>query len=65
MGCRKNYSEACNAGIKASSSEYFVILNSDVIVSKSWLKNTVKKMKTIPRLAACGVLSNCDRGWLF
>ena len=65
VGCRKNYSEACNAGIKASSSEYFVILNSDVIVSKSWLKNMVKKMKTIPRLAACGVLSNCDRGWLF
>jgi len=65
VGHRKNYSEACNAGIKASSSEYFVILNSDVIVSKDWLKNMVNKMKTVPRLAACGVLSNCDRGWLF
>lgn len=64
-GQRRSYSETCNAGIKRSTSEHFVILNSDVIVSKSWLKNMVNKMKTIPHLAACGVLSNCDRGWLF
>ena len=62
---RKNYSEACNAGIEKSSSEYFVILNSDVIVSENWLNNMLHKMKTVPSLAACGVLSNCDRGWLF
>jgi len=61
---RLNFSEACNAGINASRSKYFVILNSDVVVSKGWLQNLVHDMSTVPRLAACGVLSNCDRGWL-
>lgn len=62
---RKTYSEACNSGIEASNTKYFVILNSDVIVSSGWLTNLVDKMDSVERLAACGVLSNCDRGWLF
>lgn len=61
---RLNYSQTCNAGVLKSYSKYFVILNSDVIVSKLWLENLVEKMNTVPRLAVCGVLSNCDRGWL-
>lgn len=61
---RKTFSEACNDGIVASRTKYFMILNSDLIVSKGWLTNIVEKMNTVPRLAACGVLSNCDRGWL-
>ena len=63
-GVRKTFSEACNAGIEASYSKYFVVLNSDTLVSKGWLKNLVDKMDTKDRLASCGVLSNCDRGWL-
>jgi len=62
---RKTYSEACNSGIEASNTKYLVILNSDVIVSSGWLTNLVDKMDSVERLAACGVLSNCDRGWLF
>lgn len=61
---RLSFSETCNAGIKASNTKYFVILNSDVIVSKYWLTNLVNKMDSVNRLASCGVLSNCDRGWL-
>lgn len=61
---RLNFSQACNAGINASRSKYFVILNSDVIVSKNWLTNLVEKIESKDRLAVCGVLSNCDRGWL-
>jgi GT2 family glycosyltransferase/tetratricopeptide (TPR) repeat protein len=64
QGERKNFSQACNAGIAHSRSKYFAILNSDLIVSKCWLTNLVDKMESINRLAACGVLSNCDRGWL-
>lgn len=64
-GQRLSFSQACNEGIRASRGKYFVILNSDVVVSKGWLSNMVKKMNTIPRLASCGVLSNCDRGWKF
>lgn len=65
QGKRKTFSQSCNTGILASRTKYFVILNSDVIVSKGWLQNLVHQMNTVPRLAACGVLSNCDRGWLF
>lgn len=61
---RLNFSEACNAGIAVSKQKYFAILNSDLIVSKGWLTNIVTKMDSESRLAACGVLSNCDRGWL-
>lgn len=61
---RLSFSEACNKGISQSNSKYFVILNSDVIVSKGWLTNIVKKMDTVDRLGSCGVLSNCDAGWL-
>jgi glycosyltransferase involved in cell wall biosynthesis len=61
---RLSFSETCNAGIQASNTKYFVILNSDVIVSKCWLTGLVNKMETVDRLASCGVLSNCDRGWL-
>jgi glycosyltransferase involved in cell wall biosynthesis len=61
---RLSFSETCNAGIKVSNTKYFVILNSDVIVSKCWLTSLVNKMETVDRLASCGVLSNCDRGWL-
>lgn len=64
QGKRKNFSEACNAGIEASRSNFFVIMNSDVIVSKGWLTNMVHHMNTVHRLASCGVLSNCDKGWL-
>ena len=64
-GERKTFSEACNDGIAASKSKYLAILNSDLIVSKGWLGNIVDKMDSEDRLAACGVLSNCDRGWLF
>jgi len=64
-GVRKNFSEAVNDGVSATGdSRFFVILNSDVLVSKGWLTNMVKKMETTDRLAVCGVLSNCDRGWL-
>lgn len=64
QGNRKTFSEACNAGIRVSQTEFFVIMNSDLIVSKNWLTNLVDKMESVDRLSACGVLSNCDRGWL-
>jgi len=64
-GERKNFSQAVNTGVASlGAGKYFVTLNSDVIVSKGWLRNLVEKMGREDRLAACGVLSNCDRGWL-
>lgn len=61
---RRNFSQACNEGIRKTSSDYFVILNSDVIVSKNWDISLLTKMQVDQNLAVCGVLSNCDRYWL-
>lgn len=61
---RKNYSEACNAGIEQSRADYFAVLNSDLIMSEGWLNNIMDKFAKNPTLVACGVLSNCDKGWL-
>jgi GT2 family glycosyltransferase/tetratricopeptide (TPR) repeat protein len=64
-GKRLNFSESCNAGIQSiGNARFFTLLNSDVLVSKGWLEALVGKMEGVSRLAACGVLSNCDRGWL-
>lgn len=63
-GQRRNFSEACNEGIRSTNGKYFVLLNSDVIVSRGWLEPLVDQMDNGGRIAACGVLSNCDRGWL-
>lgn len=60
---RLNYSEAINAGVAAGTSKYFVVMNSDIIVSKGWLRAMVEKMDKVDRLAACGNLSNCNINW--
>lgn len=62
-GVRLNFSEANNAAIAKSNTEYFVLLNSDVLTSRGWLEAMVDKMENIDRLGACGNLSNCNRGW--
>lgn len=64
-GVRLNYSEACNAGIRAGTGKYVCIMNSDLVLSKGWLAAMVDKMEAQPRLAACNPLSNCDSGWLW
>ena len=63
-GARRNFSQTCNLGVQNSSSDYFVILNSDVIVSKNWDSNLLEKMQADQNLGICGVLSNCDKFWL-
>jgi glycosyltransferase involved in cell wall biosynthesis len=63
-GVRQCFSSTVNTGvIAAGKCSNFVILNSDVIVSKGWLKGLLANMSR-KDIAACGVLSNCDRGWL-
>lgn len=62
-GQRLNYSQACNAGIAAGNSKYFCIMNSDILVSKGWLKAMVAHMEKVDRLACLGNLSNCNIDW--
>lgn len=62
-GSRLNYSQAINAGAKAGRSKYFCVMNSDLIVSKGWLKAMVAHMEKVDRLACLGNLSNCNIDW--
>ena len=62
-GVRLNFSEANNAGVRKSTTEYFVLLNNDLILGRGCLEAMVNKMDTVDRLAACGCLSNCNSGW--
>lgn len=61
---RLSFSQSCNAAIKATSGELLVVLNSDVIVSKGWLRDMILCMRDVADLGSVGVLSNCDVGWL-
>lgn len=59
---RMNFAQAVNEGIRAGTSQYVMILNDDVIVSKGWLKNLIDVCKE--GVGVSGPLSNCDQGWL-
>lgn len=51
----KNYgfAEGYNRGLEQIQADYFVLLNSDVQVSKNWISPIVEKMKENPNLAVC------------
>lgn len=60
---RLHFSSANNIGIKASNSEYVVLLNDDTIVTKNWLDAMMQEgMKQ--GIGAVNGFSNCDLGWL-
>ncbi|MDP2692249.1 MAG: glycosyltransferase [bacterium] len=44
-----------NAGLKQSSTRYFVMVDDDVVfIQKNWLKDAVEKIKSEPRIGAVG-----------
>jgi len=47
------FAEGYNLALKNLSSEYFVLLNSDVQVTENWLKFLTDFMKNNPNVAAC------------
>lgn len=59
---RMNFAQAINTGIRASSGNYVMILNDDVIVSRGWLGTLISSCKN--QVGVVGPLSNCDYGWL-
>ncbi len=48
------FAKACNQGIRASASEYVLLLNPDTTVAEGTLTKTLRYMKANPRLAAAG-----------
>jgi GT2 family glycosyltransferase/glycosyltransferase involved in cell wall biosynthesis len=54
----KGYTFAANLGIKASTSPFFVLLNSDTIVSDRWIDRLMVTIVSDEKIAAVGPLSN-------
>lgn len=54
----KGYTTAANQGLKASRSQYVVLLNSDTIVSSNWLSKLVKCAQSNSKVGIVGPLSN-------
>jgi GT2 family glycosyltransferase len=54
----QGYTLAANAGLRASSGEFVVLLNSDTVVSAQWLDRMVECANSDPRIGVVGPLSN-------
>lgn len=54
----EGYTRAANKGLRASTADYVVLLNSDTIVSASWLDKVIECGESDPHLGLIGPLSN-------
>jgi GT2 family glycosyltransferase/glycosyltransferase involved in cell wall biosynthesis/Flp pilus assembly protein TadD len=52
------FSKGCNQGIKASSGEYIVLLNNDVVVTENWLDGMLKCQNIGPDIGIVGPMTN-------
>lgn len=54
----RGYTLAANQGLRQSTAEYVVLLNSDTIVTEGWLDRMVACAESEPRIGVVGPLSN-------
>ncbi|MEA3275433.1 MAG: glycosyltransferase [Pseudomonadota bacterium] len=54
----KGYTLAANQGLRASKADYAVLLNSDTVVTESWLDRLLMCPRSDPRVGLVGPLSN-------
>ena len=54
----RGYTKAANQGLKATRSEYVVLLNSDTVVTAGWLNRMIAAVRAHPRIGIVGPLSN-------
>lgn len=52
------YTKSVNVGLKASKADFVILLNSDTIVSRSWIDGLLRCAKSDPRIGIVGPLSN-------
>jgi GT2 family glycosyltransferase len=55
---RRGYTVAANVGLRASSGDYVVLLNSDTVVTRGWLRRLLAAGESDPTLGILGPLSN-------
>lgn len=54
----KGYTRAANQGLRRSSADYVVLLNSDAVVTPDWLDRLIACAESDPRIGLVGPLSN-------
>lgn len=54
----EGYTRAANKGLRASTADYVVLLNSDTIVPRGWLARLLECGESDPRIGIVGPLSN-------
>jgi GT2 family glycosyltransferase len=54
----EGYTRAANKGLRASSADYVVLLNSDTVVPPGWLERLLECGESDPRIGIVGPLSN-------
>ncbi len=54
----KGYTRAANQGLRRSSADYVVLLNSDAVVTPEWLDRLIACAESDPRIGLVGPLSN-------
>lgn len=54
----KGYTLAASQGLRASSSEFVVLLNSDTIVPPQWMDRLLRCFRSDPKIGVVGPLSN-------
>ena len=55
---RHGYTVAANLGLRASTADYVVLLNSDTVVTQGWLERIVACGESDPAIGVIGPLSN-------
>lgn len=54
----QGYTRAANAGLRRSTADYVILLNSDTIVAAEWLDRMIACAESNPRIGLVGPLSN-------
>jgi len=54
----QGYTKSANVGLKASSADYVILLNSDTIVPNGWIQALLKAGESDPEVGIIGPLSN-------
>lgn len=54
----EGYTRAANKGLRASTADYVVLLNSDTVVPSGWLERLLECGESDPRIGIIGPLSN-------
>ena len=54
----RGFPKGCNQGLKAATGTELLLLNSDTVVTKDWLKNLRRALCSSPKVGAVGCVTN-------